>query len=181
MKREFCKSHQLEEMQTTQTISEKQLQEIVVAIYDQGPVVVKQAYSDLDAAPREFVDAEALIDELRFRPGQKFLFSSYAIYYPEAKGYIYEERITLKPGSCGDHTFRFSQEGWGLIHLQCNFRNHPKIECRIAVNTETRAGNWSDTIPALRSPDLWDWRVVNKKAGKLIRLLKKLGKLAGTT
>jgi hypothetical protein len=46
------------------------------------------------------------------------------------------------------------------------------------VNSEERAHNWSDTYPDLKSPDLWDWAVVKKKAGRLIRLLRKLGKQA---
>ena len=165
-------------MQTIQHISVEQLHEIVGAIFDQGDVVVKQAYSAFDRPTRKFEDRNALIDDLSYHPGQEAALHSYAIYYPEAKGHTYEKRITLKPESCNGHTFRFSQEGWGLIHLQCDFRSYPKIECRIAVNSEARAANWHDTYPDYRSPNLWNWDVINKKAGRLVRLLRKHGKQA---
>src|SRR5574340_585483 len=106
-------------MQTTQHISIEQLYEIVAAVFDQGDVVVKEAYSEFDCPTREFADASALIDDVSRQRANKAVFLSYVIYYPEARGYTYEERIALKPKHCKGHTFRFSQEGWGLIQLQC--------------------------------------------------------------
>jgi len=165
-------------MQTTQRISIRQLHEIVGAIFDQGDVIVKEADSAFDCPTRSFVNAAELIDHLTHRPEEKSSFSSYAIYYPEAKGHVYEKRITLKPESCNGHTFRFSQEGWGLVHLQCDFRNYPTIVCRIAVNSAERARNWYDTCPEYKNPRLWDWDIISKKAGQLVRLLRKCGKHA---
>ena len=167
------------EMQTIQHISIAQLREIICAIFDQGDVVVKQAYSDFDCPTRQFGDVEALIQDLSYQPGQKVASFSYVIYYPEAKGHTHEKRINLKPESCMGHTFRFTQEGWGLIQLQCNFRDYPKIECRIAVNSRVRAGNWFGTYPDYENPDMWDWEVVKKKAGRLVRLLRNTQKQAG--
>src|SRR5262245_40223770 len=109
-------------MQTTQPISVDQLHQVVAAVFAQGPVVVKQAYSDFDTTTREFLDVKALTEDLRRRPGKSDVFRNYTVYYPEAKGRIYERRIALKPESCDGHTFRFCQEGWGLIQLQCDFR-----------------------------------------------------------
>jgi len=63
-----------------------------------------------------------------------------------------------------------------LIHLQCDFRKPPIVECRIAVNSESRAGAWNETYPDFESPDAWDWGVIERKAGKLVRLLRRLGK-----
>lgn len=165
-------------MQATQHISVDQLHEIISAVFDQGNVVVKQAYSDFDCPTRQFNDVKALVEDLKYQPGQEVSFFSYVIYYPEAKGYTNEERIDLKPESCKGHTFRFSQVGWGLIQLQCNFRDYPKIECRIAVNSRERAGNWYGTYPDYKNPDLWDWEVLKKKVGTLVRLLRKHGKQA---
>jgi hypothetical protein len=160
-------------MQTTQNISPEHLRDIVHAIFDQGPVIVKQAYSGHDRNTVEFPDANALIEDLTHSEDRKPMFLHYAIYYPDAKGHVSERRIHLKPESCKGHTFRFCQEGWGLIFLQCEFRNYPSIKCNIAVNSETRAANWSDTYPELKDPSLWDWDVVKTKASPLIRLLRK--------
>jgi hypothetical protein len=163
-------------MQTSQQISLEQLHEVVASVFAQGPVVVRQAYSDFGCPTREFADAKALLDELHYEPGGGDVLRLYTLYYPEAKGHTHERRIVLKPEMCNGHRFRFCQEGWGLIHLQCDFRHHPMVQCHIAVNSEIRATTWSDTYPDFQSPDAWDWAVVEKKAGKLVRLLRRLGK-----
>jgi len=163
-------------MQTAQQISMAQLAEIVDAVFAQGPVVVRQAYSDFGCATKEFADVTALCDDLRYKPGAGDTFRQYTIYYPEAKGHTHERRIELNPQKCNGHNFRFCQEGWGLIQLQVDFRKHPNVECRIAVNSENRAATWSGTYPEFQSPDNWDWATLDKKAGRLVRLLRRLGK-----
>lgn len=167
-------------METSQQISQEQLNAFVAAVFAQGPVVVRQAYSDFGCATREFADANALLDELHYEPGVGNVHRQYTLYYPEAKGHTHDRRIELKPEACSGHTFRFCQEGWGLIQLQCDFRKYPMVECRVAVNSAIRASNWSDTYPDLQSPSLWDWAVVEIKTGRLIRLLRKMGKSGQT-
>jgi len=163
-------------MRTSQQITWDQLRAIVEAVYEQGPVVVREADSAVGCATKQFADARDLLEGLKFEPGIGEESRQYALYYPEAKGYCYEERIALDPRRCKGATFRICQRGWGLIQLQCNFRKHPWIECDIAANSEERAIAWSGTYPECRSPAAWDWAVVNKKAGRLIRLLRRLGK-----
>jgi hypothetical protein len=160
-------------MQTTQKVSIEQLHQVVEAIFDQGEVSVKQAYSDFERPTLEFTNADALKKDMAYQPGQKDALFLYSIYYPGTRGHVFEQRIELKPESCNGYKFRFRQVGWGLIQFQCNFKTFPVIECRIAVNSEARSGNWSQTFPELKDPNLWDWEVLNKKAGRLIRLLRK--------
>jgi hypothetical protein len=124
-----------------------------------------------------FSSASDLEADIKFVPEKKSYFH-YALYYPDAKGYVSEKRIELKPKACRGHTHRFTQEGWGLIFLQLKFMNDQCAECRVAVNSNTRANNWRDTYPLLKSPDLWDWKVVNQHAGRIVRLVRKLGKKA---
>lgn len=163
-------------MQTTQHISPAQLNQVVESVFASGTPVVKQAVSDFDSPTREFPTIDDLRDDLRYFPGQDRRFVSYSIYYPEAKGLVSERRIDLKLGAVPGHTHRFAPQGWGLIQLQCNFRDFPSIECRVAVNSDVRAQNWSDTYPEMGSPDLWDWSIVKCHAGRLTRLLRKLEK-----
>jgi hypothetical protein len=168
-------------MQTTQPISLEGLHEIVSAVFAQGPVVVKQWYSDFDCPPKDFADIKAMTDDLRYQRGERTVFRDYTIYYPEAKGRIYQKKIVLDPESCDGHTFRFCLEGWGLIRLHCEFQKYPTIECQIVVDSKARARVWSDTCPELDNPECWDWAIVNKKAGSLIRLLRKLRKPGRTS
>jgi hypothetical protein len=161
-------------MQATQHITRQQLAEIVDAIYGQGEVIVKEASSDYDSSLKHFPDANSLHADVDRAGTRGFLF--YSIYYPEAGGYVYERRIDLIPEKCEGHTHRFKQEGWGLIRLQCRFQDPSDIECSIAVNSEVRASNWSNTYPDLGDPAGWDWKLINSKCGRLTRLLRKLGK-----
>ena len=72
-------------MQTTPTISLDRLKEIAHAIFDQGPVVVKEAYSDYDCPTREFQTADALMKSMTNSPIEEDkAFFSYVLYYPEA-------------------------------------------------------------------------------------------------
>jgi hypothetical protein len=161
---------------TDQKISADQLRELVIVIYDQGPVVVKQAYSDLDLPARTFVDATALLEDLQFESGSFGRLRTYSIYYPEAKGYTYEERRRLKPEICDGHTYRFSQEGWGLIRMQCGFSIGDLISCRISVNRFTQVSRVASSYPELGDPERWDWNVLKIKANRLMHLLWKLGR-----
>lgn len=163
-------------MQTTQTISESQVDEVLTSIFATGDPVVKEAYSDFDTSTKVFPTLESLREDIDYTSGQKRKFFFYAIYYPAANGLVVEKRIELKPGAPGNHRHRFCQEGWGLIFLQIKFKHPGAVECRLAVNSEKRANNWADTIDRLGDPRSWDWEVVKLHAGRMTRLLRKLGK-----
>lgn len=164
-------------MQATQHISRQQLAEIVQTIFGQGEVIVKEAISRFDSPTNVFSDADALNGDWDDATSG---FRFYSIYYPDAGGHVYERRIELTQENCDGHTHRFKQEGWGLIRLQCRSRDQDMIECNIAVNSEVRSTNWRDTCPDLKDPAEWDWNIVNSKAGRLVRLLRKLGKIASS-
>ena len=163
-------------MQTTQNIGLAQLDRVLEAVFKDGNPIVKEAYSEFDSQTKTFLDIDTLRDDMKFSPGQKKTFFYYAIYYPDSKGVVFEKRINLNPGAVEGHSFRYCQEGWGLILLQCDFGKYPKVECRIAVNSAERANKWSGTYPEMQSPNDWDWKVVNRHAGRLVRLLRKMSK-----
>ena len=163
-------------MKTTQTISESKIDEVLASIFASGDPIVKEAYSGFDQPTKTFPTLQALRDDIDYTPGRGRKFFYYSIYYPEANGIVLEKRIDLKPGAVKNHTHRFSQEGWGLIYLQITFKYPGAVECRIAVSSEKRANNWADTLDRLGEPDLWDWEVIKVHAGRVTRLLRKLGK-----
>ena len=100
-------------------------------------------------------------------------FFQFAFYYPASEGFVEKQRVSLNPKKCNGHTFRFSIKGWGLIYLQ--FHRKPQgIECRAAVNTEKRANSWKDTYLDLKEPSLWQWKVVEKNARRIIRVINKI-------
>lgn len=160
-------------MQAEEIITLEQLHEIFNLIYGIEEVVVKESYSQFDKPAQIFANQKELIKH--FLEDKNF--KSYAIYYPLAKGKVFEKTIILNPEKCNGHTTRYAQEGWGIIFIQCEFKEE-KIKCRISVNSEKRAQNWEPTYPELGQAIEWDWVVIKKLAGKLTRTLIKLGKLA---
>ena len=161
-------------MQTTQEMPAERLAEIIHAIYQDGCPNVWEAYSDFDQPLRRFPVCANLLADLVADEKRKCF--HYAIHYPAAKGHVTERRIDLKPEAVPGFTHRFEINGWGLICLQCTFLDSNSIQVRIAVNSETRAMNWSSIYPELADPEAWDWTVVGRHAGRLVRLLRKIGK-----
>ena len=86
-------------MQTTQYMSDAHLDDIIEAVYVAGAPIVKEAYSNLDTPTVAFPSPTDLRQHIQFVPEQRAFFH-YALYYPEAKGFVLEKRIDLKPGSC---------------------------------------------------------------------------------
>jgi hypothetical protein len=163
-------------MQTTQIISESQIYDVLASVFALGDPIVKEAYSEFDAPTKTFPTLESLRADIDYTPGQERKFFYYSIYCPTAKGFVLEKRIELKPGAVKNRTHRFCQEGWGLIFLQITFKHPGTVECRVEVNSETKASNWAETQDRLGNPDEWDWAEIKLHAGRLIRLVRKLGK-----
>lgn len=160
-------------MQAEEFITLEQLHEIFDLIYEIEEVVVKESYSQFDKPTQIFANQYELKKD--FSEGSNFKY--YAIYYPLAKGKVFEKTIKLNPEKCEGHTTRYCQEGWGIIFIQCETMEE-QIKCKISVNTEKRAQKWESTCPELGQIKDWDWVVVKKLAGKLTRTLRKQGKLA---
>jgi len=94
------------------------------------------------------------------------------VYYAAALGHVQTRTIALQPEKCGGAAWRETVEGWGLIQVQLQYKVGADVECRVAVNSEKRANAWAQTYPELRSPSLWNWKLVEKQARRLIRVLR---------
>jgi len=159
-------------MQATQVITFEQNRALLDAAFSQGPVVAKETYSAPGTSIRQFTSTSEILADME----RGSFFYLYSFYYPEALGQVSEKRLSLSPEKCDSHTFRYTLDGWGWIHIQCDLRESPMIRCRVCVNSPERAAAWEEINPEFGSPDLWDWTVIKRKAGKLIRLLRKQGK-----
>ena len=159
-------------MQRSEIIDISKLNDIVSSI-SLEPVVVYQDYSDFDSDLKKFEDVNGLIEHIEQMIANDAFSANFAIYYPEAKGYFYKEKKLVNPEKCNGATFRHVASGWGLIHLQIDFRKKPVTEFKIAANTFKRASAWETTYPELKEAELWDWKFVEKQTRRLIRVLKK--------
>jgi len=159
-------------MQRTETVSASHVHRVIEAAFANGRPVAYEAYSRADNAARSFANAEAVIahiqSEREHTPGSILL----ALYYPGTLGAVKTTTINLEPEKCGGATWRQTVEGWGLIQLQIRYKTVGIAECRIAVNSEKRANAWAETYPDFGAPSLWDWKLVEKHARRLILVLR---------
>jgi len=158
-------------MQGQANISAAKLGEVIDAVFAQGNPVVYESYSEPEEELRSFDSSLPLEAEIEMRAPAERRTLLYSIYYPEAKGLVKKTRVQLIPEKNGGKHFRFSVDGWGLIQLQLTF-GESEVSCRVAVNSEKRALTWFDTYPDHGDPRLWDWKLIEKHARRIIRVLK---------
>lgn len=161
-------------MPTTQLIAADRLDELLAAVFADGEPIVSEAWSDFDAAAKIFPTLDCLRGDIQSRPGQKRTCFQYAIHYPEAGGFVVEKRVELEPGTAEGHTHRFTMEGWGLIYLRLKDKGLEGIECGVTAPSRERAGEEADACEHLGTPDLWDWELVERQAGRLRGFIEKL-------
>lgn len=154
-------------MQTSRIIKEQGIGDILSSIYKEGNPVAFEADSEFGEEIKEFPLRDDLAKEIQRLLNSGASFFQFALYYPESQGYMEKQRINLDPRKCDGHTFRFSVKGWGLIYLQFKVKKLG-LECRVAVNTEKRAMSWRETYPELKEPALWQWKVVERNARRII-------------
>lgn len=159
-------------MQRSELIEPECIDVMLKAVFENEPRVY-EAYSKYDSDLVKFDSGEELKNYIEKERAAGENFINVVIHYPSSNGFVEKKEIDLNPDKCKGATKRYSVNGWGLIQLQFDFGKHPNPECRIAVNTVKRATTWSPTYPELKSPELWDWAVVDQNVRRLIRVLRK--------
>ncbi|MGB4812811.1 MAG: hypothetical protein WBP13_10100 [Methylophilaceae bacterium] len=159
-------------MQGTANIAANNLTKVTAAIYTIGNPMVSEAYSKFDANIVNFHSAEAL-NKYIYHGLQKDNLLTFSIYYPDTQGFRNVEKIALSPEKCDGHTYRHAVHGWGVIQFQLTRQLDNTIECYFGVNSEKRASTWFANFPALKSPNLWNWSLVEKHIRRLSREVKK--------
>ena len=161
-------------MQRTEIINISGLNDLVDEIFSNSEVQVHEAYSEME---KELISIKNSSEFKQYyqnsiENGNNDL--GFAIYYPETNGKVMKSEIKLNPKYCNGKKYRYNIEGWGIIYIHLQIlNNETEIECRISVNTKKRAEKWTDTYPKFDLPELWEWKIVEKKARRLITDLKK--------
>jgi hypothetical protein len=158
-------------MQRTEKIDISKIGNIVRSIFKE-PAIAYEDYSKFDTELKKYVCEEALLDAINEAVKSESHSANFALYYPEAKGYFFEEKKAVNPVKCNGATYRYVASGWGLVHLQIDLRKKPFSEVRVAVNTAKRAETWFPTCPEFNEPSLWDWKYIEKQARRIIGTLK---------
>ena len=159
-------------MQGQAVIASSDVPRIVEAVFALGVPGVYEAYSAFDSEILSFPGPQELAAYIQERSVRES-FLGFVLYFPDTRGLVENERIRLDPKKCDGHTFRYRISGWGVIQFQLDFGKPKGVECRFAVNSEARANRWFGTYPEMKSPALWEWKLVEKHTRRLVRELKK--------
>ena len=161
-------------MQRTEFIDKNELFELIEFILSDSKNELYESYSEME---KEIVRINTLTEfqyyfRNRITDGKKQF--GFGIYHPESKGKLTITKLKLDPKYCNGKTYRNRIDGWGIIFVNLNLLNvENEIDCRISVNSKKRAENWKSTNPEFGNPELWDWKIIESNARKLISRLKK--------
>jgi hypothetical protein len=94
---------------------------------------------------------------------------------PSASHQFSVRRISMQPELCDGHTFRYTVEGWGLIHLHLGGTGpQGLVVSHSNHNTEARARKWLESRPEFGPIEIWNWRETNMVSSALSRFIGKL-------
>lgn len=161
-------------MQREALIPLSQVELVLSSAFADTPLVY-ETYSKFDRSVRCFSNLDILKTHVQTERAEGAKYFDLTVHYPETRGHVHTKAINLQPEKCGGATWREKVEGWGLIQLQLTYQEDGVVKCRVAVNTEKRANAWAETVPELGAPSLWNWRLVEKHARRLIRVLRNGG------
>lgn len=104
--------------------------------------------------------------------------ASLALHASEMRGDVHPRRIDFAPGKTRSDgaTFRYEVAGWGLvrIHRGVHRANGELTGSNVGHNSEKRANVWKASAPSEGDPACWDWKAVNRVAGRLVRHMAKV-------
>jgi len=96
-----------------------------------------------------------------------------ALVPPGASHQFSIRRISLRPELCDGQTFRYTVEGWGLIHLHLGgIGPQGLVTSHSNHNTEARARKWSETYPEFGPVEIWNWRETTAVSSALNRFIR---------
>ena len=161
-------------VQTNVNLDRRGLDELVAGIFEAGnpEVYLSDTVGGENAGPvTSAQDVIARIDAA-VKANKKLV--AFTIWYPDTGGHVEERRAGRDRTKSKWHLNRHAISGWGIILLQLNFENSPLINCCVSCSSRKKAQTWSGSHPDLKNPDLWDWKVVERYCGHLVRLADRL-------
>lgn len=143
------------------------------SIFEKGNPTVTEAYSSSDREIRYFKGTDDVIDYAKEELTKKNGIVNLAVYFPEAGGELKIRKIELIPEKCNGAKFRFSSEGWGLIHVCLSVGAPATIASFVSAHSEKSAATWEPTYPDLGPVSAWNWPAVSKNLRRLRSALRR--------
>ena len=160
-------------MQRTEIIDKNQLFELIEHILSDSKTELYKSYSEMEKELVRINNYSEFKDYFHHSISENKKQFGFGIYLPESKGKFSITKLKLDPKYCEGKTYRNRIDGWGIIFVHLNLLNNEKeIECRISVNSKKRTENWKNTNPEFGNPELWEWKIIESNARKIIKQLK---------
>ncbi|MDV7141015.1 hypothetical protein R3X28_19185 [Maribacter sp. TH_r10] len=161
-------------MQRTEIINKTKLFELIEFILSDSKTEFYESYSEMEKELIRIKDLTEFKDYFQKGISEGKTQFGFGIYNPETKGKFSISKMKLNPKYCNGKTFRYRIDGWAIIFIHLDLQNDKNnIECNVSVNSKTRAENWKSTNPEFGNPELWEWKIIESNARKIISRLKK--------
>ncbi len=115
----------------------------------------------------QYKTVDEITSKFDLHNGNKFAVT-FQLWTPRHKGKPLFRKIDLDPKNCNGHTFRYSTDGWGLIHLYFGgLENNELNQSHIGHFNEKEALKWEGTNKVNGLVSLWDWAEIQSTSRKL--------------
>jgi hypothetical protein len=118
-------------------LNDKTLAAIVAAVFAKESPTVAEAYSSPDQALRYFRTPDQLLAYVAECKSSSSGCAHLGVFYPDMQGQLRETRFTLDRST--GHTWRCKLEGWGIVWLYLQLRDHAHMSSRVSANSRVRA------------------------------------------
>lgn len=149
--------------------------EIIEFIFNETDLKIYDFYSPYGEKICKYSSAKEMAEKFDFISGGKFALT-FSLWSPRHKGKPIFRRIELNPKYCNGHTFRYSTDGLGMIHLYFGgIKNKYLALSNIVHISERRARIYESPIFFKSKVDKWNWKEINKTSRKIkYRIHKKM-------
>jgi hypothetical protein len=159
-------------MQRKEIVEIDKINEVMKLVFQIGEIQTLEASYKIDREIIVINDYQNYLKFIEERINEKERSIDFALHYKKTEGFVYKERVVLDPKYSNGKLVEYISKGWGIIYIQLRFLEE-KIECTISANTEKRALTWAPTLSIkFKSPNLWNWKIVESKTRKLIQKLR---------
>uniref|UniRef100_UPI00404B8171 hypothetical protein n=2 Tax=Flavobacterium sp. TaxID=239 RepID=UPI00404B8171 len=160
-------------MQRTECKNKNDFFELIEFILSDSKNELYESYSEMEKGVIRIHNIAEFKDYFEHSIAEKRIQLGFGIYNTDSKGKFSITILKLNPKYYKGKTYRNRIDGWRIIFVHVNLLDiENEIECRISVNSIKRDENWKSTNPEFGNPELWDWKIIESNARRMINQLK---------
>lgn len=157
---------------TIPILHESHIEALAAAVFAPPGALVLEAYSEFDKEARQLHSPEQLAEFILLACKGKDRLAHFFVVYPDMMGQPMRETIHLDQTKVQKGRVRYTWSGWGLISVVLTVHPNSSSKPSVTSNSEVRARAWAPVHSEWPSPDVWDWKAVERHTRRLRRILK---------